>query len=174
MEKYGTATQATGDNIARRKKNARTRTHSENIIFITFPLQQWLHESVSLLRYTFSACLFSCYFAVLLPDLVLKFYHTLRRKCGWWRRQSLQSFIRDRNDTKKLRKSPGIADCDGSIFHPQGDRGVAMEHWWNDGGITNNAVQTLFQCSQSVTDVKWSSPRSNLGPLLSETKTLSR
>ena len=32
---------------------------------------------------------------------------------------------------KKLRRSPGAADCDGSVFHPQDDRGVVTEHWWN-------------------------------------------
>jgi len=29
-----------------------TNTHSEHVIIIAFPLQQWLHERVSLLRYT--------------------------------------------------------------------------------------------------------------------------
>jgi len=146
--KYDPTTEVTGDNIIRRtKKNARTQTHSENIILIAFPLQQWLHGNVSLLRYTFSVCLLSCYFAVFLPDFVFKFYCTLSRKCGQWGRQAAQSLITDRNGTKKkIRKSPGIADCDGSIVHPQGDRGVVMEHRWNDGGITNNAEQTLSQC----------------------------
>ena len=87
-----------------------------------FPLQQWLHEKVSLLRYMFSTCLLSCYFAVFLPDIVFKFYHTLSRKCGCWRRKALQFIITDRKDTKKLRKSPGIAGCDGSIVHPHGDK----------------------------------------------------
>jgi len=30
-----------------------TNTHSEYVILITFPLQQWLQESVSMLRYTY-------------------------------------------------------------------------------------------------------------------------
>jgi len=34
-----------------------TDTHSEYAIFIPFPLQQWLHEHVSMLRYTYIACL---------------------------------------------------------------------------------------------------------------------
>jgi hypothetical protein len=34
-----------------------TGTHSEYVIFIPFPLQQWLHERPSMLRYTYSACL---------------------------------------------------------------------------------------------------------------------
>jgi hypothetical protein len=29
-----------------------TNTFSEHVIFIAFPLQQWLHERVSMLRYT--------------------------------------------------------------------------------------------------------------------------
>ena len=34
-----------------------TNTHSEYIIFIVFPMQQWLEESASELRYTHIACL---------------------------------------------------------------------------------------------------------------------
>jgi hypothetical protein len=34
-----------------------TNTHSECIIFIPFPLQQWLHESASVLHYRFIALL---------------------------------------------------------------------------------------------------------------------
>ena len=34
-----------------------TNTHSEYLILIAFPLQQWLHERASMLRYTYSACL---------------------------------------------------------------------------------------------------------------------
>ena len=32
-------------------------THSEYVILIAFPLQQWLHESTLVLRYTYIACL---------------------------------------------------------------------------------------------------------------------
>jgi len=31
--------------------------HSEYVIRIVFPLQQWLHEGTSILRYTYIACL---------------------------------------------------------------------------------------------------------------------
>jgi len=31
-----------------------TNTHSEYVIFIAFPQQQWLHEGASLLRHTYS------------------------------------------------------------------------------------------------------------------------
>jgi len=34
-----------------------TNTHSEYVIILAFPLQQWLHERASMLRYTYSACL---------------------------------------------------------------------------------------------------------------------
>jgi hypothetical protein len=33
-----------------------TNTHSEYVIIIAFPLQEWLHERVSMLRYTYIAC----------------------------------------------------------------------------------------------------------------------
>jgi hypothetical protein len=34
-----------------------TNTHSEYVILTAFPLQQWLHERASMLRYTYIACL---------------------------------------------------------------------------------------------------------------------
>ena len=34
-----------------------TNTHSEYVILITFPLQQWLHRRTSILPYTYIACL---------------------------------------------------------------------------------------------------------------------
>jgi hypothetical protein len=36
-----------------------TNTHSESVERITFPLQQWLYESASVLHYTYIACLVS-------------------------------------------------------------------------------------------------------------------
>jgi hypothetical protein len=41
-----------------------TNTHSEYVIHIVFPLQQWLQEGASMLRYTYVACLV-CYVCVL-------------------------------------------------------------------------------------------------------------
>jgi hypothetical protein len=35
-----------------------TNVHSECVILIAFPLQQWLHERASMLRYTYIACVF--------------------------------------------------------------------------------------------------------------------
>ena len=34
-----------------------SNTHSEYVIHIAFPLQQWLHERTSILRYTYIAWL---------------------------------------------------------------------------------------------------------------------
>ena len=34
-----------------------TNTHSEYVILIAVPLQQWLYEGASILRYTYTACL---------------------------------------------------------------------------------------------------------------------
>ena len=36
-----------------------TNTHSEYVILIAFPLQQWLHKRSSKLRYTYIACIVS-------------------------------------------------------------------------------------------------------------------
>jgi hypothetical protein len=65
-EKYGTARQATDDNIIglRRMRFAcwitkATDTHSEYVILIAFPRQEWFRERASMLRYTYM-CL-SCY-----------------------------------------------------------------------------------------------------------------
>ena len=33
-----------------------TNTHSEYVVLIAFPLQQWLHERASMLRYTYLHC----------------------------------------------------------------------------------------------------------------------
>jgi hypothetical protein len=60
VEKYGTARQATDDNIIRRMRFAcwitkATDTHSEYVILIAFLLQQWLRERVTILRCTYIA-----------------------------------------------------------------------------------------------------------------------
>ena len=34
-----------------------TNTHSQYVILIAFPPQQWLHDRASILRYTYTACL---------------------------------------------------------------------------------------------------------------------
>jgi hypothetical protein len=41
--------------------NKATTTHSEYVILISFPRQQWLRERVSLLHYTYTAYLVECY-----------------------------------------------------------------------------------------------------------------
>jgi hypothetical protein len=60
MEKYGTARQATDDNIILRMRFAwwitkATDTHSQYVILIAFPRQQWLRERASMLRYPYIA-----------------------------------------------------------------------------------------------------------------------
>jgi hypothetical protein len=62
VEKYGTARQATDDNIIRRMHFAcrvtkATDTHSAYVIIIAFARQQWLRERASVLRHTYIVCL---------------------------------------------------------------------------------------------------------------------
>jgi len=62
VEKYGTARQATDDNIVRRMRVAcwitkATDTHSGQVILIVFAVQQWLCERASVLRHTYLAYL---------------------------------------------------------------------------------------------------------------------
>ena len=64
MEKHGRVGQAIDDNTIRRMRIAcwitkATDTHSEYVILIAFPLQQWLRERALMLRCTY-ICL-SCY-----------------------------------------------------------------------------------------------------------------
>ena len=66
MEKYCTTGLTTNNNIIQPIRLAfwitkTTNIHSEYVIglFIALPLQQWLHERASLLRYTYIACLVS-------------------------------------------------------------------------------------------------------------------
>ena len=58
---YCRAQQATDDNMAHAHCTLDTQgykhTHSGCVILIAFPLQQWLHESAAMLRYTYIACL---------------------------------------------------------------------------------------------------------------------
>ena len=63
VEKYSREGQSTDDNIIRRMRTACwitkvTNTHSEHVILIACPLQQWLLKRASILRYTYMACLF--------------------------------------------------------------------------------------------------------------------
>jgi hypothetical protein len=51
-----------------------TNTNSEYVIPIVFPLQQWLHERASLLRYTFTASLVYLNFFVETGKICLDLY----------------------------------------------------------------------------------------------------
>jgi hypothetical protein len=42
-----------------------TNVHSEYVILIAFPLQEWLSERGSMLRYTYITCLVTLYSAAL-------------------------------------------------------------------------------------------------------------
>ena len=66
MEKCCTAGQAADDNIIGRMRIAywipkATNIHSQYVIFIAFPMKQWLHERASILRYTYIACVVNIY-----------------------------------------------------------------------------------------------------------------
>jgi len=63
VEKYGTARQASNNSIIGRIPftcciNRTTDTHSDSILFIAFPRQQWWRESALILRYMYTACPF--------------------------------------------------------------------------------------------------------------------
>ena len=63
MEKYCRAEQATDDNIIRRMRIAcwmrkAANTQLDCAVLIAYPMHQWLHESASVLGYTYKACLF--------------------------------------------------------------------------------------------------------------------
>jgi hypothetical protein len=75
VEKYDRK-QATDVNIIRHMRFAfwitkATDTHSQDVILIAFPRQQWLRESASMLRFTYIACLVflrhSCVWAYYAP-----------------------------------------------------------------------------------------------------------
>jgi len=62
VEKYGTARQAIDDNITQHMCIACwitkvTDTHTQYLILIAFPWQQWLHECASMLCYTYTVYL---------------------------------------------------------------------------------------------------------------------
>ena len=44
------------------QRDALYKKHSACAIIVAFPLQQWLHERVSMLRYTYIVCLVSFYY----------------------------------------------------------------------------------------------------------------
>jgi len=64
MVKFGTAGQATDDNIIRRMRfgcwiTKVAYTGSKCVTLTDFPLQQWLHQSASMLRYRTLPLLFT-------------------------------------------------------------------------------------------------------------------
>ena len=81
MESYCRAGKATDDNMAQRIAfwaPKATNTHSACVILIAFPLQQWLRESASMLRYTYIACFVAfVYFSLLTNYHYLKHFSVL-------------------------------------------------------------------------------------------------
>ena len=80
MEKYGTSRQATDDNMAQAHCMLDTYDYkhtlrTEYVTLTARPLQQRLHGSVSVLRYTYTV---SC-FDVFLPDTSFYILHNLIR-----------------------------------------------------------------------------------------------
>ena len=76
VEKYGRARQAKYDNIIRRMRFAccipkATDTHSEYIILIASPWQQWLRERVSMLCHAQIACRVTFFFFFLNISIML-------------------------------------------------------------------------------------------------------
>ena len=74
MEKYCRAGRTTDDSMAHAHwmPAKATQAHSEYVILIVFPLQQWLHESASTLRYTCSTLT-----VLLMLNSALKVYNTV-------------------------------------------------------------------------------------------------
>jgi hypothetical protein len=71
VEKYNRARLATADNIKWRVRFAcwitkATDAHKEYIILTAFPLQQWLRQCASVLRYTYISYLVGVYVKVYL------------------------------------------------------------------------------------------------------------
>jgi len=68
VEKYCSAGQATDDNmvlalpcwITNKRKTKAINSHSDCVILIAFPRQQWLHERSTVSRYMYVACLVRC------------------------------------------------------------------------------------------------------------------
>ena len=53
-----------------------TNTHSEYVIFLVFPLQQWLRERASMLRCTYIACLVRRHFSMYI-NVRLSYFNAL-------------------------------------------------------------------------------------------------
>ena len=75
MEKIGRAKEATDNSIIRRRKYTivlpdnkgnNADTHSEYLVVIAFPRQEWLRERTLILRYTYTACFAQFKFCTLL------------------------------------------------------------------------------------------------------------
>jgi hypothetical protein len=97
VEKYCRARQATDDNVICRMCIAfwipkSKNTHSEYVILIAFPLQQWLHERTSVLRYMYTARLVKRLWQWHIT-FIIGFLEFVRDLMFWRQRGNLISFI---------------------------------------------------------------------------------
>jgi hypothetical protein len=79
VEKYGRARQTTDENMIWRmcfacRITKVTNSHSEYVILVAFPWQQWLCERATMLSYTYITCLVISY---ILSSVALSFYISL-------------------------------------------------------------------------------------------------
>ena len=65
-----------------------TNTHNDCVILVAFPLQQWLYERASMLRYTHSACLVK-YVVVRVSDSGMGSWQPLVNEFHWSNRNIL-------------------------------------------------------------------------------------
>jgi len=118
-------------------------THSEYVIFVVFPLQQWMNERVSVLSYTYIACLVNIHF-------VCKFSNVrrLRLKCD-----GTPDLVFLRNGRVNLNR------LGASVQSTKGSRGVRISG--------SNAGYTMFRGSVKSTGYPLHSPVSpSLTPLV--------
>jgi len=87
VEKYPRAGQATDDITAHAHfmlGPRATKTQTGCVLLIAFPLQQWLHERASMVRYTYIVCRFrlenKCVYCAVRPECLYKpdFFSSLK------------------------------------------------------------------------------------------------
>jgi hypothetical protein len=124
VEKYGTAGQATDDNIIRHIRftcwvNA---ADSEYLIVIAFPRQQWFRECNSMLRYTFIACVVLRNISLPLRTTLSDFAHLAERNF------SIQPATKWRNKCIQERKTSFETKVNNSSFETAGNCNPAIQH----------------------------------------------
>ena len=109
-----------------------TDTHSEYVILIAFPLQQWLHQRAWMLRYTYLPVLFNLAYVIISEHVEVQLVEALRHKPegrgfgSWWCHcSSSLTYPSDRNmvlgSTKSLTEM-----STRNIFEGKGGRCVEL------------------------------------------------